>query len=312
MKSIALAALTLAITTGCTNTVWVREQYIDRNGDEAYRQVGGIPFYTKKQKHTQTTSYKQSWLVATLTVERVLNSKTDDGVKTTPIDAQQFTRRLTLERINELDAIKRKIVNSQHNRAADAQAIINAFMDVRDDSDTDKIQEVLIGDSVSTEFVVDTSKAYYLNAPLPWFGSNNMTQKLSADGTLTEVSVNADTKLAEGLTSLIPFKEYLTARYVDQPPAPTKALELRALGADSGDDIVFKISLALEEKGYVYRFVRELSGSWSKPIEFDLIKGGYTREPLAADKSADKPAEKPKKPGIEFSGQVSVPETWTK
>lgn len=174
-----------------------------------------------------------------------------------------------------------------------------------------------MGNFVEPKSVVDYQRELYLNGKLPWFGSATLTSKLNADGTLTESTATSDTKLAEGLSTLLPLKEFLSGEFVDTVAAPADeavAGLMESVSADTAKERT-TVSLSVEEKGYLYAFEADHvdpdglcaeveSGAQSlAAIQFSLSTGAYKRTALGA--AATTAAKK--KDAIEFSGSVTMP-----
>ena len=203
-----IAGSMIFFVLGCTNTVWVAKDVENDTAD-----VEGIPFYVKREQHVQTTVYSHTWLNAELTVKKF--AKAPSTSTDTAFETIKFQKQIRRERANVLDPVKQAIVGIQRTSEGNAQQIISQFLAIDEPSDPNSMDATMIQNTLKPEWVVDGRQKYYLNAPLPWFGTSNLTQEFGADGTLTKVISNPDTKLAEGLSTLIPFKEYLTGKYVD-------------------------------------------------------------------------------------------------
>ena len=209
LRTLTIGALMTGVLTACTHVLWVKEQ-----DTSDYKKVPGIPFYAKKETFRHTSVYVKSWFRATLTVEKKTvdkkagNEAEADGVK------QVFTKDLLKANVVLLDPIKTAIINANSASVAQANAQIKLFNQLPAISDDSSVLPVLMKNAIESEWVVDSSKRYYLNAPLPWFGSGNLTQELNDDGTLAKATSNPDTKLMEGISGLIPFKEYLSGKFI--------------------------------------------------------------------------------------------------
>ena len=137
-----------------------------------------------------------------------------------------------------------------------------------------------------------------MNAPLPWFGAGSLTQELNQDGTLSKATSTPDTKMEGGITSLIPFKEYLTGRFVQDLKDETPANALNAvtpegiiwlesvrrrafqISRDKKDvQVVYVLSLSTEEIGQEYTFtkIHKPEPISPTPIPFDTAKQTFSR-----------------------------------
>jgi len=296
--------LLFVLVSGCSNAVWVWERIPEEGGE--FREVAGIPFYVKKEVFVQETTYEHRWLNATLTVEeketRIIKNKTE----TVLVRSQTIPKSLAKDRSHELDAIKTKIQKGGTVNKKDADKLVSTFKEIP----VIEIPAECIGNEVKSTWIVHGGKTYYLNAPLPWFGSASLTQELNSDGTLSKTSVNADTKLAESVASLIPIKEYLTGNLIGVPDSSISPREEFISGEIR--TIVYTLSLSVSEEGYRYRFTkrfkdRELPAA-VPPIAFDTKNGLFTREAIIPRVDSSVETGEGKKVGV--AGTISFPEGW--
>lgn len=338
LRKIAVAAVA-ALLSACINVVTVKA--VDTKTLEAecakrkeQRSAGfkadcdgapGIPFYIKKEQFRKTTVYADTWLRATLTVEtKLVDSK--DG-KEVLIDAgkQLYTKNIPKPPGEGITKLKTALLRAHHADQTLAESLISDFQALPD-VDVTEPNATVMKNSVSSEWVVDRSRTYYLNAPLPWFGTGSLTQELSGDGTLSKATVTADTKVAEGLSTIIPFKEYLTGKFVTPAPAAaatnatTQMLLTQALREFEdkpkptlvGKLYVYVLSLNLDEVGYEYT----LTGQPEVGPIMDLTplsiadvkshKANFSRKTIGGwDK-----AETDEGQEVGISGKVSFPKDW--
>jgi hypothetical protein len=314
-----LAILMYCITffiSSCSNSVYVREKKEHKDSNATYEQVGGIPFYAKKAVYNQTTTYSQTWLTVTINVERSFLTEKDEKIENQFIDSQSYDRVFSKSKISELDKLKLEIISSGSLDETKVKDLITKFGAIEKLTDFNSVEAEMIGNMVKEELVTDYSKTYYLNAPLPWFGSSSLSQELSSEGTLNKAEAKPDTKLAEGISSLIPISDFLTAKYVNpiniknekknnpqisaaiEKATNNQLLRLQSMG-DLGlpvngqlqsaipdpkwweyiKQINYKVTLSIAEKGFVYKFVmlHDKSG-FKAPIPFDVNAGLYYRE----------------------------------
>lgn len=328
MKRIAWIVALAPVLGGCTQTVWVT-QAVQEDGKTRYEKVGGIPFYVKKEVYNQTTSYSQTWYKATLVVDTLVGDAATGAQNTPKPSRQVFEKRLLKGDLDQLDAIRLEIIGASSPKAADVQKLVKAFMALPDTADVAAIKPEMIGNEVKAQWTVSEERQYFLNAPLPWFGSGNLTQELSEDGTLSKVVANPETKLSEGLASLIPFKEYLTGKYVDKlddDSATDLGAKISAFSDIPGGlgkamiankekyQLVHSVSLSVDEEGYVYRFTRQHDSAPASyaPLAFDLSANPYSREVLSAEPPSDEKKKADDDNSIGLQGKISLPKGWGK
>lgn len=329
MKINALPFIATLLVAGCTNTVWVKEKTTNDSGETNYKQIGGIPFFIKKEVFNQTTAYAQTWLVATMTVERLLLTKNNDKYETFLLDKQNYEKGIHKANYQALDLIKQNIVKSGKKSGQDVDKLIAEFASIPTLIDPSSVQPEPIYNTIVSEWIVNQAERYYLNAPLPWFGSSNLSHEQSPDGTLSKVTSTPDTKLAEGISTLIPLKEYLTGKYVDSLAEKTDAEAAKSL-AEGGEsfskhmattdfykikaesDVIYKVSLNINESGYIFKFNKQYS-KYPQNISllpFDMMSGTYIRENIDAKKN--KNIDEKKGNSIGLNGTIEFPDGWGK
>lgn len=311
---------------GCSNAVWVNERVTKNGEDDTYRQIGGVPFYVKKEVFNQTTSYAKTWLKATLSVEKTLLYNSDGKVESFKLDTQSIEKRLLKSQLPELNSIKKSILEARDLTGKEIKSIVSSFSSLNSLANMSNVPREQIGNTMTSAWIVNEDEKYYLNAPLPWFGTANFTQELNRDGTLGKVTSSPDTKLAEGISSLIPLKEYLTGKHVDALESMTNeaaAAELAPVHSVSQllatveiptlklkSDLVYKVSLNIVEKGYIYKFTKthEDAPENIKALPFDTEKQTYTRVELGSHSTTEPKIEEGKQVGL--TGTVSFPKDW--
>lgn len=317
INKLLLIMCTTLLLFGCASTVWVEKQ----GAGGASQGVAGIPFYTKKEVFQHTTKWAQVWASVSLKVEKRLAS--DEGNSDRPAISQVFSKQLLVENLGALTDIKRKILSIDQGDSSSISQLVDDFLNIDDAEDPSSASPSLIGNEVTSTWVVDGGKTYYLNSPLPWFGTGSLTQELAGDGTLTKVVSAPDTKLAEGLSSLIPLKEYLTGRLVTPLANESNAAidaTLKTMAAFDASlvpqeikrnkgksSFVYSVELHIEEKGYVYTFNKTYDfnpGSFA-PLPFDTSSSLFVRSAITSPKVEK--SGKEDSPAIGFSGSITLP-----
>ena len=269
----------------------------------------GLPFYVKHQQFRQVSVYRETWFRLTLDAE-TKPSDTNGAPAKLAADHQMFTAQVKKLDDPAVIQLKADVLRGCTN-VARSREIISAFEKLPDRVDSaDPSMVRLVRNDVESEWVVDDANPRYLNAKMPWFGAANLTQKLAADGTLTEVNSAPDTKLAEGLSMLIPFKEFLAGKYVK---AAASATESDPMAFTKGKGPQVCLSLSIEETGYettVKSTLRE-SADLAKALTIEDAnanppKAWITRKPI---EEGGKP--KDDAPTIGISGSIKLPKEKT-
>ena len=328
MKTVMAMAVAVMLS-GCT-VVTVHEK--EAGGGKSSK-IDGIPFYAKTELFKKTSVYSQTWLRATLTVTKKLIDQKDN--KELPYGGNKlpYVKDLPKGSNPELAEIIKKIVNADIESPGTAVDIISKFRNLPA-FDSSTVTPELVSNSVTSEWVVDRSKTFYLNAPRPFFGSGTLKYKLATDGTLGEGESTADSKLAEGLSTLIPLKEYLTGKFVETPSeadkaATTEGMKLQLYGVTKSMDaitgpksrtaderdrrFVYAMELSIDEVGYEYTLT---ALPQPEPIcdltalkfqDIGLGKALFLRKPIGGEKKKEDKTEG-KKVGI--SGSIEFPKDW--
>lgn len=328
MKRVIVMA-TVGTLAGCSVVSVSQKEASDGNSTK----VDGIPFYVKVEKFKKTTTYTETWLRATLTVQVKAIDTKDNKESIVDAGKQPYIVDIPKGPNTALAEIKTKILDSDTASAGAAKEVIDAFVKLELYDHKTAVPEA-VANVVTSEWVVDRNKTYYLNAPLPWFGAASLTQKLASDGTLTEMTSAPDTKLAEGLATLIPFKEFLSGKFVetvadatktaatpDDKMALTKALKgidlssppKPAMEKEKDRRVVYAMTLAVDEVGYEYVLtslpqdqpVTDLSALKFADVAAD--KALFTRKPLGGAKEEEKKDEGQK---IGIAGSINFPRQW--
>jgi len=135
---------------------------------------------------------------------------------------------------------------------------------------------------------------------------------------LAETKSEAETKLADGLSALVPLKEFLAAEFVDPPTGEEKKSFSQQAGPSEQVVRVTNVSLALEEVGYEYTFSSEPSDESPEtvtPIDFcaDVkCPVRFARKPIGATVDAKKEERSGDVAKVGISGTITFPEEWPK
>jgi hypothetical protein len=320
-----------AVTLAGCSVVQVSEK---ASGDTKSTDIDGIPFYVKVEKFKRITTYTETWLRATLTVEKKAIDTADKKEVVVDAGKQPYVMDIPKGSNPALTAIKKTLLNAETEDAGTAEKVIDDFQKLAP-YDHSNAKPERVSNDIESEWVVDRSKTYYINAPLPWFGSASLTQKLAPDGTLTEVTSTPDTKLAEGLSTLIPFKEFLSGKFVESVADATEAapseddkmkisqalqsldLDVPVRGAREKARtrrIVFAITLTIEEVGYEYTLStlpQATPFTDLKPLCFKDIDAGkvlFARKDIAVGRKEEDKKQDGQKIGI--AGSISLPKEW--
>jgi hypothetical protein len=309
MSSRVLVALASILMSSCTSVVKVKQ---------GETKLSGIPFFMKNEVFRQVTVNRETWYRLTLKLDKKL-VETKDG-KEVLLDrgTQSFVAEAKDINDKQVIAIKSAILRADTSNVDDAIQLIKDFQAIPSRGVATNLSE--LKNDIASEWVVDDTKVYYLNAPLPWFGTGNLTQKLNPDGTMSEVTSNPDTKLSEGISALLPVKEYLSGEFIDPAPAaasdPNKISDVqkgaRMFLAQGGTrdlkskQFVYLISLSTDEIGYEVTLQgppQDKRPSLGKSLVAGDAGVSIERKPVPVEEKT----AKDETPTIGISGSIKLP-----
>lgn len=171
----------------------------------------GIPFYIKKGRLIQETSYLETLAACTLTAKRVMGAADGTPAQVEVEYANAKTIALSDENIRSLAAIRAKLADVQRGGETgllweavkgdfDALAVYTGQMPANAMPESNVIRE--------TAFV-DYDAPFYLNKVQPISGSAELSLELATDGTLTKVAAKAEDKAFEQFLGLLPADKLL-------------------------------------------------------------------------------------------------------
>jgi len=294
---------------------------------EGEKRVAGIPFYAHKQVIEQQTKYLYTWEEVTL-----IRKTGGEKLEITPIIQKRIVSgqdlsslEMKVENLNDPKKTERDISNV----IAEIKKLSMVTLESTSISSTN-----VISNSWETKLVVDYATKYYINSKLPWLGSSTVTQKLAANGTLSEATANVDSQIDEIATAVAgvatPISSVKIAKIESEIDlSAEQELSTIELFGEVDPEIVDKqklnfadmlnelknskvtYELKVEEKGYVYTFScihedsQDGTNEANTPIAFDLTSGNFTRTNWPLTNNS---ATKEDKPTINVSGSIQLPE----
>ncbi|MBK8798993.1 MAG: hypothetical protein IPM07_22945 [Anaerolineales bacterium] len=250
----------------------------------------GIPFYVKKGRLIQETSYLETLATCTLTAKKVTHGADGKPAQVEIEYAHAKTISLSPENISSLAAIRTKLADVQRagelgprweklKADFDALAVFIGQLPAH----TLPLESNVIHE---TNFV-DYDTPFYLNKLQPISGSAELSLELAADGTLTKAAVKAEEKAFEQVLDLLP-----TDKLLEQAKAGA-ATEQAAKTADAVTGVVsYEFNLVVEQR-YVrhIRFADVADRSFRLGLPLSDDRHWYRREIVADLSPAGKPAE---------------------
>jgi hypothetical protein len=317
--SLVLFCSCLVLLTSCkTVSVWTDKEQ------------KGIPFYAHKGMIKQQTKYLYYWnnvyldkltyAFADTTRTTLLKTRIDPHADLTRV----HTALRRLNRSNSRDSLQAVMDE------------ISKLKQVGQEPGPDA-QVTIMENTWDVHTVVDYETVYYLNAPRPLFGTSTLTQKISAQGTLSEASGTADgsiddiaglvaglatplasirvAQIENGLMDLASANVEASGRHYLAMRVDTTDETMKYIGylKDPPSRSVISIRqnqyiLRVDQQGYVYQFTKDHEvnerDAANTPITFDTKKGRFTRKEWPGP-----PVKKKKEEAstIKISGDILLP-----
>lgn len=221
-------ALTVLILAGCTTTAHITTDQ---------KQLAGIPFYVKRARCKQTTTYVQPVYVLT----RV------DTIGATTTRQLKIARRSDLigncgvaDPLCKLSALQNDLNTAQTSQKYKAFNDDWKLLTTTGTLSVDHVQAddvVLAGNMTVPDLYVDYTTQYYFNTNMPWIGSSTANATLGGDATLTNAVATTENSTFTTLLSVLPVTAYLT-NALKLPAAATGAASATAIGKTMTVDVI--------------------------------------------------------------------------
>jgi hypothetical protein len=302
LRNQIIGILALILLASCASTLTVESDS---------EKKAGIPFFVQKEIIQKETKYLYDWIEISLIKEESKNGKNTNST----IHTSRILKGQNIRTIEE----KLFLLNNSVDKDKMVQNIIldiDNLNKVTLDSDEITTNNIIENNWTKTT-VIDYSKKYYVNAKMPWLGTSSLNQKLNTNGTLSESTITTDSQIDEFAGVIVSLAS---------PISNIRIAEIAKLGREEeiensikNGDFDFlkpilnatttKYKLETKEKGYVYTFTKQFEiekiNDASKPINFDIKNGNFKR---ISWPTTTKKEEKSKKPTINISGSVELPE----
>lgn len=301
--TLVLAVLLTGSLAGC-RTVQVTKAKAPTSPSKTDK-IDGIPFYIKKA----ACKHEVVWLepIYTLTLDEIT---TPPGADAKPQTTPRGAVVLSLSQYREDPAVL-AFLKALSQVGAQFEDVLKKWNEITKvpytpttfpDSPKDR---VLVSNSNTPEIYVDYGETYYISAKHPLAGSAKVDTKLAGDGTLTEASVEIESKTLETLLGPV------TAAISSGLPLAAKV---------EGKPAEKQLKLTTEVSGFKHTFSR-IDPSASFPCSVVSAEGvpatmstaaaklfNYSRESVASGTAAEKKG----KNKIQVSGEVILPDATTK
>lgn len=285
---VVCGCVAVALTSACTA---IRVQECANEGCSKAKTLPGLPFFAKKGEWVRSTAYVQQWLDVELILKQ--RSGTEWVVMTS------LSTRVAPAPRAPLDALRLAV--GDLNKTGDPTAldkVWKAFHQLPSAAQGGPVPSTPFSDKLEQRAVVDYSKRLYLNAKAPLFSKATLSQELSADGSLAEVTGEIDTTgMAGGLAGLLPLKEFLTAKYVPDAEVTTTEAALLARA-----DYRFELEINPGGELTTYRQIKGIPGSPPKTLPYGCTLCDVARAPLGQATKSE-----PSKNTIAVKGEIRLP-----
>lgn len=294
-----VAILTLSmLIAGCGGSLY----QVKLKGET--KDLDGIPFYIKKARCKQETTYLEPIFEVALIEELDAGNAEwkETGQQSIALSLSGFeaARCQGLFMPDDDQDLRERFKNLRDpDRYSGRYYPKNSYLP----SSPDDYQ--MISDTAVLETYVDYDQVFYINTKRAWSGSSNATIVLAGDGTLTKAEAKIDDTTFQTVLSVLPVSAYLskTLGLVSEPEVK-KALQ------PEEPPVRTRIRLAVKSTFYVHTFFRFVYPSGTDPHECKPATLTNQSEGVNYRRQEHKPAqaEAPKKePAITFKGSVVLP-----
>jgi hypothetical protein len=306
LKNQIIGILALILLASCASTLTVKSDS---------EKKAGIPFFIQKEIIQKETKYLYDWIEISLIKEESKNGKTINST----IHTSRIIKGQNIRSIEE----KLIMLNNSEDEDKMVQKIILDIDNLNKVTleSTEITTNNIIENNWTKTTVIDYSTKYYVNAKMPWLGTSSLNQKLNTNGTLSESTITTDSQIDEFagvIASLATPISNIRIADIGKEIAELGGIEEIEKAIKNGDFdfsklipnvTTMKYKLEIKEKGYIYIFTKQFEiekiNDVNKPIDFDIKNGNFKRISWPA---TSKKEEKSKKPTINISGSVELPE----
>ncbi len=274
----------------------------------------GLPFYIKKGRVTQETSYLEPLATLTLTVKQLTVGAADKVTNTELRFAETITVSLLDDVHGSITALRTLVDDA--NKTKPGEATESQFINIRNKfSDLPRYrgkrpsEELIQENTFKESSYVDYQQVYYLNSFQPAIGSTELNFELAGDGTLTKVSAKSEDKSLESLAGLVPTDK-LKAEAEGKSAEATTDAAAPGTQAQPEDKKKFEAALTSEQLFVRHTRFKEIPATSTQPsapipLNADDAVAWYRREIVrdlapkpgdagAADKKTKKSKDKTK------------------
>lgn len=267
-------------------------------GSTVAASVPGIPFFPKRARCRQEVVWFEP--IYNLALAALVPQK-DGSLQAHPRGTVLLSR--TGFQSEEVTALL-KLLNERPTDEGTVQrawgkvvALADPHVLSRDFASLTPADRLLVGRSVAPAVYVDYADQYYVNAKVPLAGSANVDAKVASDGSLSEVSGQAENKTLETILSALPTSSVITGEL---------GLGAGKSIAGAGEIEVFQVTISVS--GYLHTLARQVgfpTNSAPCPVANDIALADateYKREDIAATAGTAPP-----KKDVDNSGKPSAP-----
>lgn len=255
----------------------------------------GIPFYVKKGRLTQETSYLETLATCTLTAKMVTLDEDGKPIKAEIEYADSKTISLSPENTRALASVRAKLDEVQGLEDAGPlweglRREFEAWMPYTGQLPAYPLP--LEGNTIRESAFVDYDAPFYVNKIQPISGDAELSLELAADGTLTKTAAKGTDKTFEQALSLVPTGELLKQASEAAKPAAAPTVEKTAEGESKTAATRREFDFSVEQRHIRHvRFTDVPDRSFRPPLSLTSECYWYRREIVADPSSAGKTAE---------------------
>jgi hypothetical protein len=156
---------------------------------------------------------------------------------------------------------------------------------------TGQVSVEMVSNKIEETSAIDYDRPYYLNAPLPWFGSANVTGKLTESGVLSEASSQVKPVGLGDIAAIVPAKEVIVAKLTAAAAKQASKMFAPEIAGSVNSAASLEMTLTKVHQGFVYIFSRRtraypVQDGTLEPLPFNVRGGQFVRTRLE-----EKPAQ---------------------
>lgn len=265
--------------------------------------LDGIPFYLKRGRLTQETSYLETLASCTLTAKKITLDNEDKPVQTEIkyVGAKTVSQSASSDRT--LAELCMAVAAAQQAQGAEQENLLPALQEKFEqlpayDGQLPSHPLPLAGNVLTESAFVDYENRLYINQHQPLIGTSDIDLTLAADGTLSKATAKADDKTFASLLGYLPTDMLATKKPAAPPADMAKSEAVQSGIGEPSQKFVYEFALTVTQQYVRHTRLREIDSPSDRalkpPIPLADPNSWYRREILSdLNPVSEKPVEAP-------------------